>query len=52
MPQHKPSASEPADTTFLPRRVVRAADQAMSQVLEEDRLLRVHGIEPVNGRSL
>ena len=32
-------------------RIARAADAAAEQVLEEDRLLRQYGIEPVTGRS-
>lgn len=37
--------------TFLPQRVASAADRAMEEVLEEDRLLREHGIVPQSGRS-
>lgn len=37
-------------STFL-KNVARAADKAMEEVLEEDRLLRDLGIEPESGRS-
>lgn len=33
------------------RSIEQAADTAMNDVLEEDRLLREHGIFPENGRS-
>lgn len=32
-------------------RIERAADAAVDEVLEEDRLLREHGIFPESGRS-
>lgn len=32
-------------------RIERAADRAVDEVLEEDRLLREYGIEPEHGRS-
>lgn len=35
------------DSTFLPARIVKAADSAMQQVLDEDRALRQHGIVPL-----
>lgn len=34
------------DGSFLPRRVVRAADSAMRDVLAEDEALRKYGIVP------
>lgn len=42
------STTEP---TFLPAAVVRAADRAAEEVLNEDRLLRRYGIAPRRGRS-
>jgi hypothetical protein len=41
----------PLDDTFLPSSIVSAADRAMQEVLDEDRLLREFGIQPRNGRS-
>ncbi len=38
------------EDTFLPQ-VANAADRAMQEVLEEDKLLRKFGIVPTNGRS-
>jgi hypothetical protein len=44
--RHTVPADLVGDSTFLPGRVVRAADTAMLQVLDEDAKLHKYGIVP------
>ncbi len=48
--KRRPRPDIDVESTFLPQ-VASAADRAMQEVLDEDKLLRTHGIMPVNGRS-
>lgn len=45
--RHTVQADLVGDSTFLPGRVVRAANRAMQEVLDEDRALRQYGIVPL-----
>lgn len=44
--RHTVQADLVGDSTFLPSRVVRAANNAMLEVLDEDAKLRKYGIVP------